>query len=139
MFDVPVYTSPKVNDCAATCLKMIADYYDVEVGTIADLAKELNTRLIGCTALDLKNVAISHGMNFKAFNMEAEELYSETKPAIIWWKYKHFVVFCGMNDKDEPVIINPDRGRFSLDKGSFESMYTKVAIFNGPFENLQEE
>ena len=138
MYDVTVVTSPKTMDCGATCLKMLLSYYGTDVD-LDVLTGELNTRVMGCTGKDVMRVGRAHGLDPVAYKMDAEELIMQDRPAIIWWRYYHFCVFCGKNAKGEPVIINPDRGRYAIDKGTFKSLYSEFAIFNGAPESLPDE
>ena len=138
MYDIKPITSLKEHDCGATSLKMLLDYYGIDV-ELDTLIAECNTRLIGCTAKDLLRVGRAHGMtDMAAFKTDAKDLYVQDRPAIIWWKHCHWCVFCGMNDEGRPVICNPDRGRFSLDKNVFESFYSGIALNNGTPEDIPE-
>ena len=75
----------------------------------------------------------------EAFLQKRDELISQDRPAIVWWKYNHFCVFCGKDDKGDVVICNPDRGRYSLSVGTFKSFYSGVSITHGTPEVLPEE
>ncbi len=70
--------------------------------------------------------------------MSADELIRQDRPAVIWWRYGHWCVFCGQDDQGRVVICNPDRGRYGIDPGSFASLYSGVALFNGEPEPLPE-
>jgi ABC-type bacteriocin/lantibiotic exporter with double-glycine peptidase domain len=63
--------------------------------------------------------------------MDAEDCLKQDRPAILWWRYQHFVVFCGLNDKDEPVICNPSSGRYAISRETFERAFSEIALFNG--------
>jgi len=130
MFDITPITSPKPTDCGATCLKMLLSYYgqDIPLGT---LAKECNTRLIGCKAEDIKRVGNAHGLDIKYYRTDVDGIITSDRPAIIWWMYNHFVVFCGINNEGKIVICNPDRGRYRVSKGVFKSFYSGIALTNG--------
>lgn len=134
MYDVRPYTSDKSTDCGATCMKMLLGYYGVEADLNA-LIRECNTRLIGCSAGDLKRVGNAHGLDMYTYQMDADEVARQDRPSIIWWKYSHWCVCCGLDDAGNVVICNPDRGRFPLDAGTFAAMYTGVALFNGEPED----
>ena len=134
MYDVRPYTSDTSTDCGATCMKMLLGYYGVEADLNA-LIRECNTRLIGCSAGDLKRVGNAHGLDMMAYQMDADEVARQDRPSIIWWKYSHWCMCCGLDDAGGVVICNPDRGRFSLDSGTFAAMYTGVALFNGAPED----
>lgn len=137
MFDVKAVTSSKANDCGATCMKMLLDYYEKEAD-LDELITECNTNIVGCTAKDLIRVGKKHGMDMKAYKMEAEETICQDRPSIVWWKYTHFCVCCGMDDNGNVVICNPDRGRYRMSKGIFKSFYSGVALFNGEPADLPE-
>ena len=113
MFDVIPVTSPKPTDCGATCLNMLLAYYGVDV-PLDQLIVECHTNIIGCTAKDLLRVGREHGLDMKAFQMSADELIRQDRPAIVWWRYQHFVVFCGRDENGQVVICNPDLGRYRM-------------------------
>lgn len=138
MYDVTPVTSPRQTDCGATCLKMLLDYYGQDV-PLAQLIDECNTRLIGCSAKDVIRVGKAHDLNMMAFQMDAVELMRQDRPAIVWWMYNHFVVFCGLDEDGKVVICNPDRGRYRVSPGTFRSFYTRVALFNGDPQDLPTE
>ena len=135
MFDVLPVTSPNPTDCGATCMKMLLAYYGEDV-PLDDLIKECNTRIIGCTAKDLLRVGRTHGLDMKAFKMDAEELVRQDRPSIIWWKYSHFVVLCGQDDEGKVVICNPDLGRYRMSVATFASFFTEICLFNGEPSDL---
>lgn len=137
MYDVIPLTSPKNYDCGATCLQMLLAYYGTYV-PLEDLIRECNTRLIGCSEGDLLRVGRAHGLaDMKAFSMDAEELIRQDRPAIIWWKYAHWCVFCGQDDEGKVVICNPDRGRYRMSAGLFAAFYTGVSLWNGEPHDLE--
>lgn len=144
MFDVTPVTTGRPFDCGPACMKMMLDYYKIDV-ELKTLIAECNTKMSGCSLKKLSEVGRAHGIDPVNFSMDADELFRQDRPAIIWWQYSHYVVFAGMNDKDEPVICNPNRGRYAIDKGTFRAMYTGttpgmgIALFNGEPHDLPEE
>ena len=137
MFDVTPITSPIPTDCGATCLKMLLAYYGTDVD-LDDLIRECNTTIMGCTGKDLNRVGRAHGLDMHAWQMDAVDVVNSDRPMIIWWKYNHFVVFCGLDDEGKVVICNPDRGRYRMPMGTFRSFYTNVCFANGTPEDLPE-
>lgn len=135
MFDVIPVTSPLQTDCGATCMKMFLNYYGQEV-SLKDMIIECKTRLIGCTAKDLLRVGTDHGLDMKAFQMDAEELVKQDRPSIIWWKYGHWCICCGQDDGGKVVICDPDRGRYRMSYSTFAGFYTGIALFNGEPHDL---
>lgn len=129
-YDITPITSDKATDCGATCLKMLLDYYGIDV-TLDQLIKECNTRLIGCTAADVLRAGRLHGVEMHAYKTDVEGVLNVDRPSIVWWKKTHFCVLCGVDDAGNIVICNPDRGRYRMSKSLFEGWYSGVALFIG--------
>lgn len=135
MYDVVPITSPLRTDCGATCMTMLLRYYG-EDAQLEEIIRECNTRLIGCSAKDLIRVGKAHGLDMKAFQMDGEEVARQDRPSIVWWKYAHWCVCCGTDEEGNVVICNPDRGMYRMKQSTFNSFYTKVALFNGDPQDL---
>lgn len=138
MYDVKPITSERATDCGATCLKMILNFYGTEV-PLDQLIEECHTGLIGCTAKDVIQAGELHGLDMKAYSTDVDGILSVDRPAIIWWKKKHFCIFCGIDDIGNIVICNPDRGRYRMSKSLFAAWYSGVAIFNGEPQDIDGE
>ena len=137
VYDVTPITSAKRYDCGATCLQMLLDYYGSKVD-LDVLTEELNTRLVGCSAKDMLRVGRAHGLDMKAWKETAEDVLKQDRPSIVWWKYCHWIIVCGVDDDGKVVICNPDKGRYRLSKSNFAVMYTGVCLTNGTPEDLPE-
>lgn len=137
VYDVTPITSSKKFDCGATCLQMLLNYYGTKVD-LDVLTEELNTRLVGCSAKDMLRVGRVHGLDMKAWKETAEDVLKQDRPSIVWWKYCHWIIVCGVDDNGKVVICNPDKGRYRLSKSNFEVMYTGVCLTNGTPEDLPE-
>lgn len=138
MFDVTPITSPKPFDCGATCLKMLLAYYGTDV-PLDQLIEECHTTITGCTGKDVLRVGRAHGLDMKAFQMDAEELVNQDRPAIVWWMYQHFVIFSGLDENGKVVVCNPDLGRYRMNVDTFKSFYAGVSFWNGEPEPLPVE
>lgn len=130
MYDVTPVTTGLSTACGAACMRMLLLYYgtDVDLDTLID---ELNVRLIGCSGADLMRVGRAHGLDMTAWRMDADELIRQDRPAIVHWRYQHWVVFCGTDGSGNVVIANPSRGRYGIDAESFATLYSGVALFDG--------
>lgn len=135
MYDITPITSEHPTDCGATCLKMLLSYYNMDV-PLDQLIKECNTRLIGCTAADVLRAGRLHGVDMHAYKTDLDGILKVDRPAIIWWKRKHFCVLCGVDEGGNIVIINPDRGRYRMSKSLFGAWYSGIAIFVGEPEDI---
>ena len=143
MFDVKPITSPLPSDCGATCMKMLLAYYGQDVD-LDQLIKDCNTTIRGCSGRDLLRAGRKYGLDMTAWKeIDAKgdvpegakvidvDILEQDRPAIIWWKYNHWCLFCGMDDKGKVVICNPDLGRYRMDPGTFRAFYSKVSLCNG--------
>ncbi len=137
MFDVIPVTCPRDTVCGPTSLKMLLAWYGIEV-ELAELIEACNVGVGGCTLKDVLNAGRAYGLDAVSYHMDAEELMRQDRPAIIWWKYNHFCVFAGINDAWDVVICNPSRGRYALTPGTFKSLYSHIAMFNGEPHDLPE-
>lgn len=135
MYDVKPYTCSKATACGPTCLKMLLEYYGTEVD-LDTLIQECHVGVAGCSAKDIKDAAIAHGLEPIIYQMDADELIRQDRPAIIWWKYTHWCVFAGMDVNGNVVICNPAIGRYGLDKGTFAALYSGVSLWNGEPHDL---
>lgn len=135
VYDVTPITSPKRFDCGATCLQMLLGYYGINAD-LDTLTEELNTRIIGCSAKDMLAVGRKYGLDMKAWDESYDSVLNQDRPSIVWWKYCHWVVVCGVDENDKVVICNPDKGRYRLSKSNFAAMYTGVCLTNGSPEDL---
>lgn len=130
MYDVIPVTTNMATACGPTCLKMLLQYYGIDV-PLGTLVKECNVNVTGCTDGDLLRVGNAHGLKITRWNMDADGVLPLDRPAIIWWRYTHFVIFAGLNDKGEPVICNPNNGRFAISREVFARFFTGRVLCNG--------
>ena len=150
MFDIKPITSLKPTDCGATCLQMLLAYYDIDVD-LDTLIKDCNTGINGCTAGDIMRAGRKYGLDMKAWkDIKGEDqapeeastisvdLFKQDRPSIIWWKYRHFCVLCGLDESGQVVICNPDRGRYRMSKGIFNSFYSGISLTNGIPEEAED-
>lgn len=139
MFDVTPVTSRREVDCGPTCLKMLLAYYGIDV-PLEQLIVECGENVWGCTGKDLMEAGRLHGLGMTAYRVDADELLGLDRPSIIWWRRNHWCVLCGVRDDGRVEICQPDRGKFSVSRGSFESLYAGVALFNGaPLDGIPAE
>lgn len=137
MYDVTLVTSKTEVDCGPACMKMLLGYYGIEV-SLEELIAECGLKIGGWSGKNINQVGRAHGLDMKTYKMDAAELIRQDRPAIVWWLYTHFVVFCGKDDNGNVVIANPGRGRFGIDPESFSKLYTGISFWNGEPETVPE-
>ena len=130
MYDVKPFTTAHASACGPACLKMILVYYGKEI-PFDTLVAECGITVTGTTISNLLRVGKAHGLDMRAYKMDAQDVLNLDRPAIIHWRYTHFVVFCGRDENGEPVICNSASGRFSLPIDDFKRFYTGYALTNG--------
>ena len=130
MYDVKPVTSKGELDCGPACLKMLLDWYGIDV-PLDQLTEECGVKLDGCSAADLLRVGRAHGLDMTAWRMDADEVARQDRPSIVWWRYQHFCVCCGSADDGRVAICNPSRGRYRMGADTFASLYSGVVLFAG--------
>lgn len=131
MYDVKPITTDKPTACGPACLNMLLEYYGVSV-PLDTLIQECAVGVAGCSIATLSRVGKAHGLpDLAAWQMDAEDMLRQDRPAILWWKYTHYVVFCGLNDQGEPVICNPAMGRYPISREAFSRFFCGIALCNG--------
>lgn len=138
MYDVKPVTSQKPYDCGPTCLKMLLDYYGIDV-PLEQLTRECAPTMVGTSAKTIMEVGRAHGLDMQSYSMDAAELVRQDRPGIVFWKFQHFVVFCGRDEDGRVSVCNPDLGRYRMSEATFATYATGidkhpgqvVAIFAG--------
>lgn len=136
MFDVKVTTNKRLPACGAACMVSFLDYYG-ETVTMEEAEKECKVTIAGSTAKDLRDVMNAHGLDGRIFKTDTDGVINADRPSIIWWKYNHWCICCGLDENGKVVIMNPNRGRFGLSRSTFGAFYSGVAIFNGEPADLE--
>lgn len=144
MFDIKLTTVKHQTACGPASLKMLLDYYGIDV-PLETLIDECGVSVNGCSMPTLKRVGIAHGLSdLSIWQEDPEDVLKQDRPGIVWWRYGHFLVFGGLNDKGEPVLFNSMRGRYAIDSGTFAVLATGVkdgtcvVLTNGEPHNLPD-
>ena len=128
----PTVIQAESAECGAVCLKIILSYFG-KVVPMSTLREICGTGRDGITALQLKQAALSFGLNAKAVKISAEDLYYQgTFPSIIYWDFDHFVVLEGFDGDDNAYFNDPVSGRRSIEWEHFELCFTGVVITLSP-------
>ena len=139
MFEIPFTSQPMETACGPASLKMLLGYYGIDVA-LNTLISDCHVSVDGCTAGDLIRAAKAHGMDgAAAFRADAASVLRQDRPAILLWRGSHFLVYGGLNDQDEPVLYNPGRGVYAIDRGTFSVMYSGILLSNGTPADIPPE
>lgn len=134
MYEVNPIVTPHETACGPACLKMLLDFYGQAV-ELEQLIEECHVGVAGCSGRTLLEVGRAHGLDMHAWDMDVESILTIDRPAIIWWRFGHFVIYCGLNDKDEPVICNPVSGRFPISRSVFAQAFSGKVFCHGTPED----
>jgi len=122
-------------ECGAACLCMILGYYGKYVD-ISVIRHECNVTRDGARLSDMMAVAEKYGLEAVAYHCPLN-LTGIKLPAIIYWKYCHFVVVEEVAEK-YAVICDPASGRKKIRREEFDKYYSGNALQLTPKENFQK-
>lgn len=136
MFEIDFCSQRRETCCGPASLKMLLGYYGVDVA-FDTLVEECHVSVDGCTAVDLLRVGRAHGLaSLSAWQTDAEDVLKQDRPAILYWRGTHFLVYGGLNEQDEPVLYNPARGVYAIDRGTFAVLFSGIMLSNGMPEDV---
>ena len=136
MFEMEFVSQRRETCCGPASLKMLLSYYGIDVA-FDTLIEECHVSVDGCTAGDLLRVGRAHGLEgLSAWQTDAEDVLKQDRPAILYWRGNHFLVYGGLNEKSEPVLYNPGRGVYAIDRGTFATLYSGIVLSSGMPENV---
>ena len=131
MYEVEFVSQRRPTCCGPAALKMLLGYYGIDVDFEA-LVEECRVSVDGCTAGDLLRVGRAHGLEaMSGYQSDAASVLKQDRPAILYWRKKHFLVYGGLNERDEPVLYNPASGVYAIDRGTFAVCFSGILLANG--------
>jgi NHLM bacteriocin system ABC transporter peptidase/ATP-binding protein len=117
-------------ECGAASLAMVLGYYGKFV-PLEELRAACGVSRDGAKASSVIAAARRYGLIARGFQMEAGDLWSATKPAIIFWAFQHFMVVEGVRTRfgRKVVAVNdPASGPRLIDWDDFDSGFTGVVL-----------
>lgn len=132
---VPIIYQSERAECGLASVAMIASYFGhrVELATLRDRLK-LSAR--GLTMRDLIWVADELGMASRPVRIELDQVRQLRLPAILHWKFNHFVVL--VQAKSDHYFINdPALGERRVSEREFSDNFTGVALELTPNNRFQ--
>ena len=123
---VPVRLQMNAVECGAACLAMILSYYGRKT-RVEECREACNPGRDGLSARTIANAARQFGLRVRAYTLETESFGYVLLPAVVHWKFKHFVVVEKWGPKWVD-IVDPVQGRRRITSAEFEAGFTGVVL-----------
>jgi ATP-binding cassette, subfamily B, bacterial len=127
---IPFVPQMAAADCGAACLAMTLAYHGREV-PLAELRDAAGAGRDGIGAAALLDAARSFDLRGRAVSIELEGLRFLTPGAILFWEFRHYVVF-ERSEKDGVHVLDPATGRRVVPFEQFRRSFTGVALLFEP-------
>lgn len=132
---VPVLRQMSTAECGAACLAMVLGAHGRHV-RVADLRDRLAIGRDGANAVELIDVGRELGLDVRAVRVELDALGELALPAIVHWRFSHYVVLERW-DGHRAVVVDPAGGRRSVDREGMSRGFTGVALELAPTERFE--
>lgn len=129
---VPVLLQATLADCGPACLAMVLGAFGRHV-TVKELREEVRAFRDGSSAAALVQLAERYGLRAEGFSAEISDLRFLPLPAILHWRFNHFVVLEKLKPRGA-VIVDPASGRRWAPREELEEAFTGVALAFEPTE-----
>ncbi|PIS02551.1 MAG: NHLP family bacteriocin export ABC transporter peptidase/permease/ATPase subunit [Chlamydiae bacterium CG10_big_fil_rev_8_21_14_0_10_42_34] len=123
-------------ECGAVSLSIVLGYFGKFV-PIEEVRVECGVSRDGSNAWNIIQAAKKYGLDGKGEKRTAEELKEIKVPAILLWKFNHFLVLEGIQG-DQVFLNDPSTGPRSLSFEQFQSDYSGVALVFEKTDQFQE-
>lgn len=126
----PVVLQMDATECGAAALGSILAFYGCEV-SLETLRKQCEVSRHGCRADLMIDAAEYYGLRAEASTAEPEDLYHIPLPAIVHWKFEHYIVVEKLTPKG--IEINdPANGHQLISWKDFEEDFTGIVLIFTP-------
>jgi ABC-type bacteriocin/lantibiotic exporter with double-glycine peptidase domain len=131
---IPIVRQLAATDCGAAALAMVFAFNGKEI-PLDDLRSAIGVGRGGITAEALLTTGRAHGFRSRGVQVEIEGLDNLPKGAILYWEFRHFVVFERLHEGSVD-IVDPAVGRRSIPMKQFRKAFTGVALLFEPTEGF---
>lgn len=123
---VPVILQLNAVECGWACLAMILSYFGRQT-SIAECRTQCDIGYDGVTALTIAQTARRFGLQVRAISLEPEHFASVQLPAIVHWKFNHFLIVEEWTPHSV-TVVDPAIGRRHLTANEFDEGFTGVTL-----------
>ena len=127
---MPLVLQAQRDDCGLAALLMVLRYHGATLG-LEELRRRCAHLDRGPTLATILSVASALGMAARPLRARADELGKLSLPAILHWRFDHFVVLAKV-DRRGYVILDPASGRRRVASDEIHDAFTGVAIEVSP-------
>jgi HlyB family type I secretion system ABC transporter len=123
---VPVILQMTWTECGAACLAMILTHYGRRT-PLAEARNQCGAGRDGVSTQAIAQAARAFGLRVKAYSVELTDLQYVGLPAIIHWRFNHYVVL----ERWSPAgadIVDPAVGRRQVTPAEFDAAFTGVVL-----------
>lgn len=131
---IPVVRQLAIADCGPAAMASVLAFYGKQV-SLEDIRSSIGDGRVGTTAESLLRVGRAHGLRGRGVRVEIEGLKQLPTAAILYWEFRHFVVFERLR-RNFVEIVDPAFGRRSVPIEQFRKAFTGVALLFEPAEGF---
>jgi ABC-type bacteriocin/lantibiotic exporter with double-glycine peptidase domain len=132
---MPELTQMAATECGAASLAMILSYYGHHV-SISEVSTQCGVGRDGLSASSIVKSARQYGLKARAISVHDIDRFVELDlPAIIHWKFNHFMVVERWTPKLVHVV-DPALGRKKLTRDEFNKGFTGIVVLLEPDEQF---
>jgi NHLM bacteriocin system ABC transporter peptidase/ATP-binding protein len=126
----PTIFQHEATECGVACLSMVLAYHGKWV-PLEELREIAGVNRDGTKASSIVKTAERYGLEAKGYTIEPESLGAIELPAIVFWRFNHFVVVEGRLG-DRVWINDPASGPAVITAREFDEAFTGVVLTFSP-------
>lgn len=132
----PTLIQMEATECGAVCLGIILGYFGKFI-PLEELRIACGISRDGSNAKNVVEAAENYRLKADGYSLDIDDLYSLNLPAILFWKFDHFVVLEGFSKK-QVYINDPATGPRTVTYEELDEAFTGVAITFEPTKEFQK-